>query len=99
VSPAEREREEERDIGDTLLARSLLLLLLLLLLSAQFGGSCPRAQQSRGRRTASPKYFSFNQLEKVSMIVSLTGLILFGLVEMLVWLSVWSKVQTCIWPS
>jgi len=59
-------------------ARSLLLLLLLL--SAQFGGSCPRAQQSRGRRTASPKYFIFNQLEKVSMIVSLTGLILFGLV-------------------
>jgi len=75
VSPAEREREEERDIGDTL-ARSLLLLLLC----AQFGGSCPRAQQSRGRRTASPKYFIFNQLEKVSMIVSLTGLILFGLV-------------------
>jgi len=58
-------------------ARSLLLLLLL---SAQFGGSCPRAQQSRGRRTASPKYFIFNQLEKVSVIVSLTGLILFGLV-------------------
>ena len=78
MSPAEREREEERDIGDTLLARSLLLLLLLL--SAQFGCSCPRAQQSRGRRTASPKYFIFNQLEKVSMIVSLTGLILFGLV-------------------
>lgn len=75
MSPAEREREEERDIGDMLLARSLLLLL-----SAQFGGSCPRAQQSRGRRTASPKYFIFNQLEKVNMIVSLTGLILFGLV-------------------